>query len=490
MKKFVAFLWIAFCASCFVNSGLAQSRSAGQLVVPFGYETFDSVRYMLIDLNSPANPPSNAGQGRHYIDSLADRLGATFEGAFGTDSINVALNGKRKGIMARDGGTFPFSYFIIHTKQRAYSALPSALVYRYSNTDPLDLRGNNGYFWHYNDASGINPLASVHNNTYDANDISPYCEYPKNSTIVNSTFHTRRFNAAIDSNVRYGDEGRVILGMSDDRSTKQMMQTMIAQYLPAPGHVADTAKMFSLNLDFNIESGIDTSLSNLRDSLDLPLVRLQVLFKKGKDNDGTSGWATLPMVPFQDLTHPKDSCWFKVIDTLISKRTYDALDTCWRARDTLQSGGYSHPWNFKQLHLQLSSMSSLMRAMITPDTGSTPFLLWGHGAADTTTIKTFVHPDSLVDANTRTNRDASFLEIRVLSTYRATIRVRGMTFQDTLVDRFLYRKRSGGTTYSCNQDGTRGIFDSLLNLILPRFGRQPYPCLVVVACCRSHSIGV
>ncbi len=443
----------------------AQSRSAGGLVVPAGYENYDSVRYMLIDMESPSNPLGNPGSGRVYVDSLADELGVTFEGEWGGAYYNTPLSGKRKGIMASDTEMFPFTDFIIHLKQRVYYALPFDLPYRSISTDPNDRGGNNGYFWHYNDASGMNPNAKIFNNTYDANDVSPYCEYPKDDALVQQTFHTLRYGA--DRVVSNGDEGRVILGMSDDRQTQNMMMAMIARDLPTPGHAADTANMFSINLELNIDSlsGIDTVLSNHRDSLDLPIVRIQVLFKQGIQG-AFAGWTTLPMVPFQDAAHPRDSTWYRVVDQVISRRMYDTLAYDWRSQDKLQNGSVSHSWRFKQYHILLTGLASQMRSMIAQDTGANPYLLWGHGAADTTTITAPIHQDSLAEVNNLVNINNSYLEIRVLSTYRATVRVRGITFQDTIADRYFYRKPAGDSSYSCNENGTPGGFDSLVNLKL------------------------
>jgi hypothetical protein len=457
----------------------AQSRASGGAVVPYGYENEDSLRFMLVGMEDPAYPPCNPGSGKAYIDSLADQLGANFEGSFGWIGPKVKLTGRRKGILSK-GWTqidtschanppkyFPLDKFLQQVKQRVYHALPYDLVDRYGQ--------GNGFFWRYNAVNGIDVGDTSYNNTDDANDISPYSEYPKRHAYVVDTFHSRRFNAAIDSAVTFGNEGRVILGMSDDRLTKQMMQTLLNGFFPTSGHANDTARMFSTTLEFNINSDstqIDTAGANVRYIADAPLLRIQVLFKKGtNDNSGTPGWPTLPMVPFMTSESSPQTGWYRVIDQTISKRMYDTLAADWRYRDTLQSGGYSHSgWTFKQLHLNLSGMPSFMRNMLEIDTADYQDGHWGVGAADTSRYWSYVHPDFLTyessDHGEATDK-ISYLEIRILSMYRATVRVRGLTYQDTLVDKYLYRKLDGsGVSHSCNPDGRIGGFDDSVKRVL------------------------
>ncbi|HEY3874676.1 MAG TPA: hypothetical protein VGM92_04315, partial [Candidatus Kapabacteria bacterium] len=112
-----------------------------------------------------------------------------------------------------------------------------------------------------------------------------------------------------------------------------------------------------------------------------------------------------------------------------------------------------------------------------PGTGSN-WNLFGTGAiADTnstcsfrsidTQFHQFTHPDSLVSYGLHTSFDTStakaehLLETRALSTYRASVYLRAMTYEDTIADKFLYRKRNSitGVTYSCNPNGSKGGFD-------------------------------
>src|SRR5581483_9786939 len=118
--------------------------------------------------------------------------------------------------------------------------------------------------------------------------------------------------------------GRVILGYSDNRLAIDLTNLTINNTYPING-VIDTARLHSVILEFNVESGIDTALSNGRDSMDLPLVRLQVLFKKGTVGTGHNGWPVLPFVPFRSSLHPNNTGWWAVLDTVITKSVYNSL---------------------------------------------------------------------------------------------------------------------------------------------------------------------
>jgi hypothetical protein len=77
-------------------------------------------------------------------------------------------------------------------------------------------------------------------------------------------------------------------------------------------------------------------------------------------------------------------------------------------------------------------------------------------------MTSYLSQDILIDS-LQDRQNVSILEMRVLSTYRATVRVRALTYQDTTVDKFLYRKRtSSSTTHSLNTDGTIGGYDSIV----------------------------
>jgi hypothetical protein len=84
-----------------------------------------------------------------------------------------------------------------------------------------------------------------------------------------------------------------------------------------------------------------------------------------------------------------------------------------------------------------------------------------------TPISSPLHPDSLVKFGTSAGDSTNnLLELRVLSTYRTTVRIRDVTYQDTMVDRYLNRRRSGATSKSVEQNGHFGGNDFLLDSTL------------------------
>jgi len=138
---------------------------------------------------------------------------------------------------------------------------------------------------------------------------------------------------------------------------------------------------------------------------------------------------------------------------------YRKLDNCWKLEDQLQNGSLSHPnFAFKQLHVLLNDIPASLRSLIVANTGSltapdnSDWSKWG-SANDSTLIRTEMAPDSIVnhDALDTTAYKKNLLEIRVLSTFRSTVRVRGLAWEDTVADKYFYRKRiSGDSTHSLN----------------------------------------
>ena len=316
--------------------------------------------------------------------------------------------------------------------------------------------------------------AQIFNNNYDSEDISPYAEYPANPAFVTQTFHTLRYNN-VDSVVYYGNEGRVILGYSDDRDGNDLLTTPIKYPFPSGSAPWDTAKAFSVNLEFSLDtSNIDmTDAVNPTDTDDAPLVRLQVLYKP-------AGQTVLPFVPFTNGSDTNHG-WFQCLDTVITRATYRTLATDWRAPDSTfnGSGGHNaHNWVFKQFHTMLalsdSMLSGMKRNVYSPDSSypndanSIYMERYGWSSNNANVLdSTFTNPDSLVAYDTaQTEASNQLIEIRVLSTYRTTVRVRDVTYQDTMVDRYLNRRRFGDSTHSVEQNGLYGGNDDEVNAAL------------------------
>src|SRR5665213_938093 len=187
----------------------AQPRNAGRMVVPRGYENYDSLRVGMFDIGKLA------GLGDALANSVADSLQCTMEFAWeGSSSTMLDLKGKRKGVMQADIMT----NLTEAIKQRYYYALPFQITFIWTS----------GFFWRYN-AANINPAATYYNNSYDANDISPYSEYPANHDTVVKTYATSRWlsggSTIVDSMLAYGDEGQPILAYNDDRIASHLLLT-------------------------------------------------------------------------------------------------------------------------------------------------------------------------------------------------------------------------------------------------------------------------
>jgi hypothetical protein len=496
MKRLTITLTSVLClllVSCFVR---AQPRDAGRLVVPEGYEQYDSIRFAPGGVEFLRQGMTWIKHGDYFHPSkelieltnrMLDTLMGTFEFGFGDQYGNDLLgsntiSSKRKGVASRMDGFYSegFSLTRIAGQNKARTFYPSP-----------NPRGEDFYFahantWRYNDIN-FNPQASWHDNAYDTNDISPYCEYPQNDSFVRMSFHSSRYGtrSGDDSLVYADDEGRVILGCSDNRAADELLRVNPNTTFPfqdSLGHIhIDTAKTFSLNLDFNIdESSIDTVGVGNRRREQLPLLILQALFKEGADSTQSfPGWPVSPFLPFRDAEHPNNPGWYKVLEVVVTKRVYDSLiaagEYSWKSEDTLQNGLPAHSWRFVQLHRILTDVPESMRALMKVNRGDADFAEWGQGSG-LSAITTLQTPDSAIaDAQLR---EKPLLELRILSTYRATVRIRGLDFHDTTLDKYLYRKRIPGSltsTHSCNPDGSIGGYDDSVNAHLAaQFDHAPF----------------
>lgn len=456
-------LIILFLSSFIVHSSSllhAQPRDAGQMVVPRGWESEDSLRWGIFSVQGALSTAPEA-------DSLLNDLEVTFDPEWGGIAPNTPFSAKRKGILAyghhNSGDRYDWSNLGMILMQRIYYPSPARI--------PLG-EFDEGYFWRYNDIH-FNPQVKYFNNTYDSNDISAYAEYPRNDSISALTFWTYRNTVSPDTTgeeVSNSNEGRVILGYWDNRNAEQLLRTS-SRYDSLPGNPKDTAETFSVTLEFNVDTdsintsgwaGIDTT----------PLIRLQVLYKKGNEGGLNVGWSVLPFVPFRDAANPTNLGWYKLIDTIITKKIYDSLPYSWRRPDKTESGSPARLWNFKQLHVMIDekpqSLSDRIILTDNPDVRNE----YG-GGSSALSVTTSQHQDSLVKVDSTGLTNESFLlESRVLSTYRATVRVRSLTWQDTVMDKYLYRKPEGDSSWSCNPDGSRGGYDALVNYYLDRWSND------------------
>ena len=464
---------------CIASGGvLAQQAKDGKAVVSHGFENSDSIRFALLRpydvgywLHSSSQPVDT---GYRYVDRLIDSLGCSavenFEVSvpgdkkfYGHQRVICAMGHLDSTVDSNRSSAFgpDLRSLGISLQQRLYYPNPQIWTTGYIQ-----------YGFRYNDIS-FNSQAKYFNNTYDVNDISPYYQYPPSHTYVTQSFLTTRFNTGSDPTLHtayYGNEGRVLMGYSDDRLANYMLFATIQDStngFPIPRTARDTAKAFSVDLEFwadTITSHIDTALSPYATKVDsIPLVRLQVLYKPGQ-HPGYAGQSVEPFVTLKDATHLNNPGWYKCLDTIITRAIYRKLDSTWRADDsTFDASGVGHraqSWRFKQLHAIIKLDSNL--AKVKNDTN--------YGVPSNGIIITpYQHPDSLVAFGTSDLTAASdLLEIRVLSMYRDSVRVRSLTFEDTLADRYLYRRRmsASDSTHSLNPDGTLGGNDSLVNLTM------------------------
>ncbi len=450
------------------------SSVRAQMIVEDGWEIHDSIHCGTfgmygMGMYAPGEYGfSDTGQVKKQMDSLGVNWGNEWDHVPPkVDYGNHVYGGTARGI----DGVFPDLTQLCKYKCLEWFALPFRIPDRFYP----------GLFWQYH-AKNVHDTGDVHNNTYDENDISPYTEFAKVPAFVTDTFTTSLHGSP--SLVHYGDEGRVILGMSDNRDPRRMLKYQInAFFAPVPGTTRykrdtaqqshpDTAKTFSVTLVFNADTktaNIDTTLANHRPTDSLPLIRLQVLYK-----DSTQ--PTFPLTPFKTATQPSNAGWWKIIDTTITKAIYDKLDDDWHYADEMESGTAAHSWKFKQLHIILTDIPAHLRKYLdesrklyTPSLQDSGYLEFGtendHNPDETpAAITTFSNPDNLIENNTPPLQARHLIETRVLSTYRTTVRVRSLTYQDTITDKFLYRKIDPltGKSHSCEPNGKFGGFDSVV----------------------------
>lgn len=401
------------------------------------------------------------------MDSLGINVIFTYSAIAGDQA---PFGGRRKGYDA-----YPHDFTSGGTDLQAIGEKLKQRIY-YPSPERIDLADDGGYRWRYIDTVHY----SWHNNTLDSNDISPFAEFDNDTNFVKQKYFSRMNNSAGDS-LEVGKAGRLILGYNDQRQGHQMLYSHTF-YPFFPNKIANA---FSARLEFNLDTlAIDSSNTTLSAD-NVPLLRVQVLYKRGAVPDihhltpDSLGSNILPFVPFKTTPYGSEAGWFKVVDTTITATIWHTLRSSWRIRDTLQSNLVSHDWNFKQLNLPIKNLPHYMIIDTALD-GVDGLPEYGGGSVDwAPRFKNLIaDPDSLVafDNGHYTNSgDAStpYFEIRIFSTYRDTIRIRSLTWQDTLADKFLYRARfTGGgkdTTHSLNPDGTYGGMDDSVHFWCKRF---------------------
>ncbi len=459
-----------------------------QIVVEQGWKDHDSIFCSAFGLAGFGMYPAylginDTGQVKKQMDTLGINWAHEWTGVNGNvDYGNHIYGGASEGVT----GVFPDLSQLCKFKSLEWFALPDRIP---DNFHP-------GLFWQYHSTKVKDSITTPFNNTYDANDISPYCEFAKNDSFVKATFTTAEFGSP--TTVHYGDVGRVILGMSDNRDPRRMLKYQINPFFaPVPGtnryardtakyHSPDTAKAFSVTLFFNADTktaNIDTAFANHRPTDSLPLIRLQILYKRGilnAANPFDTGQGTIPLMPFKTKLDSTKAGWWKIIDTTITKAIYDNLPDDWHAPDSLENKTLARSWKFKQLHVILKDIPPTLRDYLDGDNHlydpAVSTLAYANFGTDwennypawvesKDTVKTFSTPDNLVDSIGSPNAARHIIECRVLSTYRTTIRVRSMTIQDTITDKFLYRKLDPltGISHSCETNGNYGGFDSVVN---------------------------
>jgi hypothetical protein len=466
MKKIFSIFLAIFCF-------LICSASFAQMVVPHEWDNRDSIRfgtYMNWSLGIFAMPSAEVFL---QLDTICVNWNEEWGPIPGDANLGDHILGSSIPYTV-NGFWPPPGDIALKFKQFLYYALPGNIA---RNPDGL------GRIWQYNDAcglSGFNPNAKYFYNNYDSNDISAYSEFPKDSALAVAKFFTHRYDstghpggATSGDTVSVCHEGRVILGISNARDADQMFFESRNYYFSpdtsngykvdtAKNSNPDTAKAFSLNLTFNLSGPIDTMLANGTPSDSLPLVRLQALFKP-------KGQETLPLVPFKTQADSTKAGWWIVLDKIITKSEYDALDDDWRVPDTLENGSKARSWKFKQFHVQLNLPylldSIAKKHVITNDSKFRDFTYGSHDVWPTI----YTHQDSLTESINLITTARQLFEMRVLSTYRDTVRIRSLVFEDTITDKFLYRKPEGATSHSLDPNGKRGGFDSIMDITMHRY---------------------
>jgi hypothetical protein len=336
-------------------------------------------------------------------------------------------------------------------------SIKQRIFYPFPNTTALWGSCSNGgpVQWNY-----IDPSAMYHTWMYDTNDISPYTEFRLNTSYVTRKFFSYRYHTAGDS-LFYGKEGRTVLGCNDDNNAVWTLSTY--NHYPYQGTGDTLPKCFAANLEFNIDdSMIDMDSSMTSDTDKVPLVRIQLAFLTNPNNTPKS---VLPYVPFKTASDTTKSGWYLVVDTTITRGIYRSLDTSWREPDVLNgnTANQAHTWRFKQLHV-IVKPNSAMSALINSGAG----VINAGNSTDTGVAFSPPSPpaqDSIIHLLGALTSNP-LLEMEVLSTFRATIRIRSLEFQDTIADKLFYRKRFASltkdSTHSLNLNGTYGGLDDSL----------------------------
>ncbi len=434
---------------------VAQSRDAGQMVVPSGWETEDSLRWGVFDIHGAGNTDSLA--------TLLDQMQFNFNHEWGGRASTIDFKGKRRGMMSWGHINYPPNSLYDLT---ALGFILKQRVYYPSPLRGLPYRFDHGYWWRYNIAN-FNPNSKWYDRTYDSNDISPYLEIPADSSVVTGNYHTRRFNPVlsqvVDSTLKFGNEGKVILAHSENKNAGELLK-VVRHHRIHYGSQPDTAKTFSARLDFNIDTSSIDYTGWTGNSDDVPLARLQILFKKGLDEAG-DGWTYLPFVPFKTSAQPGNPGWYAVLDTVITRKLYRQLSLSWRTSDTLENGQPARNWEFKQLHCVLKLPQVVEDALKTMPSDSAK---WQMGIGEQVSrMTTDVHQDSLIKFDSVQsfpfNERIALLDSRILSTYRSLVRIRSIDWQDTVMDHSFHRRRFGDSSHSVWADGSYGGVDDLVN---------------------------
>jgi hypothetical protein len=428
------------------------------MMVPNGWENRDSVRFAAW---------ANVGWwpvGPSYFANLTyDTLGCNYIEDFSFAPLGYQGNGLRKG-----GGVMSPTNTVIDSlrsvKQRIYYAEKYPEICEWPS-----MGWDNGYRWRY-----IDSLVSWDTIRYDVNDISPYAEFPQARGLVTKKFNTLRYHSGGD-NVFYGNEGRTILGYNDNRDGNQLLSTWV--YYPFQGTKPDTVKDFAAILEFNIDTAdssidVDSATTTSRDSI--PLVRLQIAFKNGAD---TVSQTILPYVPFKTPTNDTAAGWYLAVDTVITRAIYRTLKDSWRSPDVLNgnSASPSHSWTFKQLHVLLKPNTNISQ-LILSNARSYTKIVYGSGGTQPP-LSNYLQQDDIVvgdlDSAGQANlKNTPLIEMEVLSTYRTTVRIRSLCWQDTTADKFFYRARFTDTvhhtdsSHSLNVDGSYGGYDDMIASVL------------------------
>jgi hypothetical protein len=418
----------------------AQARDAGRLVVPVGWENKDSIRF------GAWGPVLNGNE----VSPFLDTLGVNIEMGFDNRSPEGVPGSQRVGVSSQWYGGWDTA--VLHGSGMLIAEWCKERIF-YPSRDQISPFS----VWRYNDVNLGH--GTWHDNRYDSCDISPYAEYPLDPSIVIDTFRTDRFVGAPNSLVRYGNEGRVILGYSDMRNANNLLTLMGEQFF---NNISYTPTVTNAILEFNIDTdSIRLDSTNLTAD-DVPLLRVQILFKEGNKIPT----AVLPFVPFKTASATTNAGWWKIVDTVITKTLYNSLDSSYRTEDSV-GGNLSHSWKFKQLHLTLRpppnmQMDTLLKLQLNGNLRNS----YGGSTDNYHNVISSQHSDYLVGQDTQsTTKNLPLLEMRVLSTYRSTVRIRSLSYHDDLADKFLYRKRvTADSTHGLDSDGVHfsALDDSLM----------------------------